>query len=212
MRTDDLIGGLVADVEMRTPPLGRGLLAAGVVGMALSGTLFFAALGPRPDVAAALATPRFVLKFVECAALAAAAAAAALALMRPAADRRLARLCLLLVAFGVTLGVMVEVVVVPRADWPARLLGTNWLHCLVLVPLLALPAFVTLLAAARHGAATEPGRTGAMIGVLAGAIGAFFYAANCTDDSPLFVATWYTLAIGAMALLGALLGRRLLVW
>ena len=49
-------------------------------------------------------------------------------------------------------------------------------------------------------------------GLLAGGIAATFYAANCTDDSPLFVATWYPLAIGLLALLGAVLGGRFARW
>jgi hypothetical protein len=43
-------------------------------------------------------------------------------------------------------------------------------------------------------------------------VSATIYATNCTDDSPLFVATWYPLATGAVAALGALAGRRWLQW
>jgi hypothetical protein len=49
-------------------------------------------------------------------------------------------------------------------------------------------------------------------GLIAGGLAAALYATHCTDDSPLFVATWYSIAIGAVAVLGALLGRRLLRW
>jgi hypothetical protein len=48
--------------------------------------------------------------------------------------------------------------------------------------------------------------------VLAGAISATYYATLCTDDSPLFVATWYTLAISGLAILGAMAGRLFLKW
>lgn len=212
MKTEDLIGALVIDGETRPRPLATGLAVAAAAGALLSAALFAALLGPRPDVAAAMATPRFLFKFVECAALAAAAGHLAVAMMRPAADRRPGRLALFAVAAVVVLSVAVEAVLVPPADWGARLVGTNWIHCLTLVPLIAAPAFVVLTVAARRGAPTEPGRTGAIIGLLAGAIGAFFYAANCTDDSPFFVATWYTLALAAMSALGAAVGRRLLAW
>ncbi len=56
------------------------------------------------------------------------------------------------------------------------------------------------------------GSCGAAAGLLAGAIGAALYATHCPDDSPLFVATWYTLAIGFVVGLGALAGSRLLRW
>jgi hypothetical protein len=36
------------------------------------------------------------------------------------------------------------------------------------------------------------------------------YAAHCSDDSPLFVATWYTLATALVAAIGALAGARFL--
>jgi len=39
---------------------------------------------------------------------------------------------------------------------------------------------------------------------------ATLYAAHCTDDSPLFVATWYTLATALVTALGALIGSKLL--
>ena len=53
---------------------------------------------------------------------------------------------------------------------------------------------------------------GAAAGFLAGAIGAALYATHCPDDSPLFVAAWYSLAIGFVAALGAVAGSRLLRW
>jgi hypothetical protein len=57
-----------------------------------------------------------------------------------------------------------------------------------------------------------PGLTGAVAGLLSASIAATLYAANCTDDSPLFVAVWYPLAIGFVALVGCLAGRRWLQW
>jgi hypothetical protein len=207
-----LIGALVADGETRTAPLGSSLALAEAGGAILSAALFAAVLGPRPDVMAALATPRFLLKFAECAALAAATGLLAVAMLRPAADRRTGRVALVAVGLLVLLGVVVEAALVPRGEWGVRLVGSNWFHCLTLIPLLAAPAFVVLTAAARRGAPTEPAWTGAVVGALSGAIGAFFYAANCTDDSPFFVVTWYTLAIAAMAVVGGVTGRRFLSW
>ena len=49
---------------------------------------------------------------------------------------------------------------------------------------------------ARYGTAPRHDRPCGRNGrVLAGGIAATLYAAHCTDDSPLFVATWYTIAI-----------------
>lgn len=49
-------------------------------------------------------------------------------------------------------------------------------------------------------------------GLAAGAIAAAIYAWHCPDDSPLFLATWYMIAIAGVTVGGALLGRRLLRW
>ena len=43
-------------------------------------------------------------------------------------------------------------------------------------------------------------------------LAATLYATNCTDDSPLFVAFWYSLATLIVMAAGALAGRRLLRW
>jgi hypothetical protein len=64
----------------------------------------------------------------------------------------------------------------------------------------------------RHGAPTRPGLTGAVAGLLAGGFGAAIYAAYCVEDSPFFMAAWYTLAIAGVAIAGALAGTRLLRW
>jgi hypothetical protein len=47
---------------------------------------------------------------------------------------------------------------------------------------------------------------------VASGIGASFYAANCTDDSPLFVLAWYPIAASIVTGAGFLIGRRLLRW
>jgi len=44
------------------------------------------------------------------------------------------------------------------------------------------------------------------------ALAAALYALHCTDDSPLFVATWYSLAIAGVTVLGWAVGSRLLRW
>jgi len=46
----------------------------------------------------------------------------------------------------------------------------------------------------------------------AGAISALVYALYCTDDSLAFVAVWYGVTIAGCALVGGLLGPKLLRW
>ncbi|MGH6804077.1 MAG: NrsF family protein, partial [Methyloceanibacter sp.] len=64
----------------------------------------------------------------------------------------------------------------------------------------------------RHGAPTRPALAGAVSGLLAGGIAATFFAAQCTNDSPLYVATWYTIGIAGLALIGAVGAKRIVRW
>jgi hypothetical protein len=91
-----------------------------------------------------------------------------------------------------------------------RLVGNNSMVCLTAIPLLSLPLLAAALVGLRRGAPANPALAGALAGVLSAGLAATLYAAHCTDDSPLFVATWYTLATAAVAGIGALAGARLL--
>ena len=53
----------------------------------------------------------------------------------------------------------------------------------------------------------DPALSGALAGASAAGIAATFYASNCTDDSPLFVATWYPSATLIVVSVGAVAGR-----
>jgi hypothetical protein len=57
---------------------------------------------------------------------------------------------------------------------------------------------VIFITALKSGAPAYPGLSGAMAGLAASSLAAAFYATNCFDDSPLFVITWYPLAILAV--------------
>ncbi len=97
--------------------------------------------------------------------------------------------------------------VVMTSPWTKRLIGTNSLICLSAIPALSLPLLIAALIGLRHGAATRPMLTGAVAGLLAGGIAATFYASHCIDNSPLFVAIWYSIALAVVALVGAVAGR-----
>jgi len=100
----------------------------------------------------------------------------------------------------------------PINVWTTKLIGTNAVACVTLIVLLSALPFAALFFALSQGAPAEPGLAGAVAGIAAGALAATLYAMHCTDDSPLFVATWYTIGIGIMALAGSVLGERLLRW
>src|SRR6267378_973128 len=73
-----------------------------------------------------------------------------------------------------------------------------------------LPLLAAALIGLRHGAPTRPAVTGAIAGLLSAGLAATLYASHCTDDSPLFVAAWYTIATALVTAIGALAGSRVL--
>ncbi|MGB6637955.1 MAG: NrsF family protein, partial [Bradyrhizobium sp.] len=62
----------------------------------------------------------------------------------------------------------------------------------------------------RHGAPARPAVAGAMAGLISAGLAAALYASHCTDDSPLFVATWYPIATAMVVAAGALIGAKVL--
>lgn len=212
MRTDNLVQALVADSRARQTPLDRQFALAIAIGFAISAGLFWVTLGPRPDIAEAATTLRFDLKIAESLLLAATAIALALRLARPGASTASQAMLMAAAPALLAIAVIAELFVVPAGQWQASLIGANSFICLTAIPLLSLPLLAALLLALRHGAPASGGAAGAVAGLAAGGFAAALYATQCVDDSPLFVATWYTIAIGAVAILGAVLGRQVLRW
>lgn len=212
MKTSEFIAALAADPVPTPIRLGRRVAAGIALGLIVSLAIFALLMGPRPDIAAAAQTPRFLLKFVDAFAFALPSLLLTLRLARP--DARPDAIALWLIAPFVLLGagVIVELTVVPQDEWLIRLIGDNSMHCMGMIPTLAAPILAGLIVALRPGAPLHPALTGAMAGAASAGIAALLYAPSCPDDSPLFVATWYPLATLICTGAGALAGRRFLAW
>jgi len=212
MKTDDLINALTADGRTAGMPLDRVWVVAAGAATVLAAVAFLAMLGVRPDIESAMETIRFLFKFVVTIALAGSAWAALRAASRPeGADRRTLALLALAPALLVG-GIMLEMMVMPADQWMGRLVGNNYLLCMTFIPLIGLAPLAVSLAVLRHGAPRRPGLAGAVAGLFAGGVAATFYAAHCSDDSPFFVATWYSMAIALLAVLGAIGGKVFARW
>ena len=212
MRTDDLIEALVQDrAAVSGKP--RAAVSFAVLGGALiAAILFFAVLGYRPDIAAAAETYRFLFKFVFTLTLAATAIWLIFTVTRPEAVPGLRLLALAAAPVLIILAVVAELSVMPSSTWMPRLIGRNWWFCLTVIPSLAIVPLAAFLVALQRAAPADPGLAGALAGLASGAIAATLYASHCIDDSPLFVITWYSIAIGLVTIVGYLAGRRWLAW
>lgn len=212
MKTDNLIRALATDQSGPTPALAQELIFGLLPGFAVALALYAVILGPRPHLLAMLAEPRLEFKLVFPWAVAACALGAVLRLSRPGADaRRYGRLLLVLAAV-LGAAVATELMVVPPAHWEASWIGHNARFCSTVIPILAFGPLVAALIVLRRGAPTNPALAGAGAGLFAAAVGAALYATHCPDDSPLFVACWYSLATVIVVIIGAIAGSKWLRW
>lgn len=211
MRTDELIASLAADNGAVRAPMSRIVFVALAVGGLVSLAVFFSAMGPRADLVAAFSSWRFDLKLaIVCGSLTI-AFWQSLRLASPDTPHGVLRASLPIPAALIG-AVVLELWLTPSSSWVARLMGTNALVCLTTIPLLSLPPLVAGLVALRVGAPASPIIAGASVGLLAATLAAVLYAFHCFDDSPLFVATWYTLAALPSIVAGAIIGHRMLRW
>jgi len=210
MDTDQLINTLAADNAHRPRPVGFVLAMALLAAAPVSILMFVAELGVRPDVMTAMHNPFFNLKFAVTLALAAAAITISLHLARPEASLRGFVWLLAIPAGLLVAGISGEMMMPQRLPMMTRLVGSNSKVCMSAVPLMSLPLLAASLIGLRHGAPTRPAVAGAMAGLLSAGLAATLYASHCTDDSPLFVATWYTLSTALVSAIGATIGSRVL--
>jgi hypothetical protein len=210
MDTDQLIKTLAADNAHRPRPVGAVLAMALLAAAPVSILMFVAELGVRPDVMTAMHNPFFDLKFAVTLALAAAAIAISLHLSRPEASLRGFVWLLAIPAGLLVAGISGEMMMPQRLPMMTRLVGSNSRVCMTAIPLMSLPILAGALIGLRHGAPARPAVAGAIAGLLSAGLAATLYASHCTDDSPLFVATWYTVSAALVTAIGALAGSKLL--
>jgi len=210
MNTEELIRALTADGSRRVTPISHKLARALVLGV-MASAMSLLILHPRPDLAHAFLTVRFVFKLALVISLAGSAAMLLPAMARPGSSGGL-RWPLLTAPALLGIGVVVELATVPMHDWSARLIGHNAAHCLVSIPMLSLPPLAFLLAALREGAPEHRMTAGLTAGLLSGAVAATLYALTCPDDSPLFVLAWYSMAIALVSAVSAYASKRVLQW
>lgn len=211
MKTDNLIDLLAQDAPVRMR-LGRILAGAALVGGLLSVLIFAVAIGLRPNLWEALHTSRVAFKIAVTVLIFGFAYRLVAEIGKPGARLKPYLWPLLIPVCMMVFGVFVELAVLPAELWQQNLFGRFSSDCLLYIPILSLAPLVCFLLALKQGAPADTGFAGAIAGLAAGGLGAAIYAWHCPDDSPLFMATWYTLAIAGMTIFGWLTGRRWLAW
>jgi hypothetical protein len=152
------------------------------------------------------------LKLVFAAAVVTLATLGLTAVMRPGGERKMTLRPLLLPFIAIVPLAVISLAMSPRSHWQAMVFGSEWLECLISIPVIAIVPFALLTWAVRQAAPTDLARAGALVGLTAGSISAMGYAVHCTDDSVPFVALWYGGTIALCTITGVRLGPRLLRW
>lgn len=211
MRTDDLIADLAARPSPQMRPAMR-LAFAIIAGwaMALAGSILV--LGTPLAAVAETGTAPFALKLGYTLALAVITAAVTLAAGRP--GQRLGSRSLLIAApvAVIVAATAIELSATPSAGWDFMLFGSTSITCVVAITIASVPVFIGLVWAFRGLAPTRLALAGFVAGLSAGSAGALAYALYCKETTASFLLASYTPGILIPAVIGALLGPRLLRW
>lgn len=213
MQTDELIRLLATGLDA-TPPAAarRRLLRALALSLPLAGLAMALTLGVQEALAEVMMQPMFWVKLALPAALLSTTGLALSRLARPGAalGRTPVYVALpLLAIWALALAVLLGAAPAAR---PTLLYGETWVSCPWNIAGLSLPGFAGALWALRGLAPTRLRLAGATAGLFAGALGAFVYAFHCPELAAPFIGTWYVLGMAIPAVIGALLGPRLLRW
>lgn len=212
MKTTDLIAALSIDAGARRDSSRRRFYGSALAGAVVTAGVFLLSMGWRPDIGTAIGTIRFPFKFVVTLAVVISFAPLLVRMASPVDGGALPRRALGAAPVLMLLAVLLELLALPANRWWDSLVGSNAFLCLAAIPLLSVPSAVALMLAMKRGAPAHPRLAGAVCGLVAAGIAATFYALHCDDDSPLFVAVWYTLAVAIVTSASAAIGGRMLRW
>jgi hypothetical protein len=213
MKTDDLVALLSTNPEpvdrrlvVRTLHVALAAGSAAALGITLVG------LGVRPDLMTARALMFLAAKLAFAIGIVSLALVYLTRLARPGGERRTPSFLVALPFMVIVALAAVSLGLAPSSHWDKMIVGDEWLECLLSIPIIAVVPFAVTIFAVRRAAPTNLVRTGAVAGLIAGAVSAMAYALHCRDDSLPFVAVWYGGTIVLCTLAGAALGPRLLRW
>ena len=190
----------------------RTLASGAVGGTIVSFTMMVLWLDFRPDLADAMGTGAYWMKFAYTLLFAIFGFWTVERLSRPGAPSRAQMILEAFPFAAIALLALVRLALVPAEMRMPMAMGHSWDVCPWRIVILALPILSGLLRNLKMLAPTRPMISGLAAGLASGALGAFIYAFHCDESAAAFVALWYTLGIGLVGLAGALLGRLLLRW
>ena len=213
MKTDDLaalLAGSAGPVDRAVMARRYSLALAACVLSA--GVLMGARFGIRPDILSIMGATLFWLKLAFPAAVAAGAFLVAARLSRPGMPVNRRWTILALPVAAVWIGALLTLGFAPASERMVMVLGQSWRTCPFNIAFLAAPGFVAIFWAMKGMAPTRLRTAGAAAGLLAGSLATIAYCFHCREMEVAFWAVWYVAGMLLPAVVGALLGPRLLRW
>lgn len=211
MRTDDLIAELAAHPSPAARPALR-LAFAMIAGWAVALIGLVLALGPPLAAVAKTGATPFALKVGYTLALTIITATLALAAGRPGQPLKLRAMLITLPVAVVAVAAALELTAMPPEHWTDLLFGSTTFHCIASIAVASLPVFIGTIWGFRVLAPTRLALAGFLAGLSAGAAGAVAFALYCEEATASFLLASYTPGMLIPAMIGALLGSRLLRW
>ena len=209
MKTDELIDLLGTNLEpVKGGELRNTLMIALAAGAVLASCLMLAIFGLPAEGFAGLK----ILILAFALGLVVAGARFLIGSARPGEPGRKPLILIGVLFFALISAAGDALVLAHPAAWSGMIFGPQWAACLICIPFFAVAPFASLIWALRKGAPTNLTRTGAVAGLVAGALGAAVFAVHHRGGSIPFIVLWYGGSILLCALVGAILGSRLLRW
>ncbi|MFM0417943.1 DUF1109 domain-containing protein [Paraburkholderia aromaticivorans] len=213
MKTDDFISLLATGV---TPVDRRALTkrfgAAVLIGAAGATLIMAVVLGIRRDLAEVALTPIFWAKIALPLCVMIGSLWMSTRLARPGVRTGGSSWLIAAPVAAVWLAGAYVLMAAPGEARLALVLGKTWRVCPFNIAMLSIPGFIAVFWALKGLAPTRLALTGAAGGLLAGSTATLAYCLHCPEMGIPFWGAWYVLGMLLPAVVGAVLGPRLLRW
>lgn len=213
MDNEQLIQSLLKDHRpVPRTALALRLSASAAAGLAAALGISVLYIGLRPDIGPALTTFPFWMKWIYVALLGLGALLGIQKIARSDAGTQPWLWLLALPVAAMAVLAAWQTWRAPPGAWQMLWMGISWRVCPLYIAGLSVPVFLGMIHAFRRFAPTQLRLAGFLAGLASGGLSAFAYALHCPETSAVFVAIWYSAGIAMPAIVGALLGPRLLRW
>ncbi len=182
------------------------------VGVTMSAMLFVAMFaGVRPDLAAGVPNPMFLLRAGVLLLLGLVCGASLLAMANPGVGRHNQGWK---TALAAALLFPLAAIIVASTGQPTGSAGTmeSGMACLKYSLVAGVATATPMVWWLRRGAPVAHERAGWLTGLAAGGLGAFAFNIHCPYNSVVYIGIWYTLAVTICAVLGRLIVPHLIRW